>query len=115
MANMALHATPAASLARRSTHGRAPTFGGGGRMIEVDREPDDVAVLISGKEVGVEDAGDSYVLAGCDLADLENEAAQPFPQGLTLQVRSEDGFGTYLFKDKTRRGPRHVIWLGLLG
>ena len=50
-------------------------------MIEVQREDDDVAVLISGKEVGVEDAGDDYVLAECDLADLANEAAQPFQRG----------------------------------
>lgn len=68
-------------------------------MIEVHREPDDVSVLISGKEVVVEDAGDHFVLAECDLADLEHEAAQPFPEGLTLQVRSEDGFGTYLFHE----------------
>ena len=68
-------------------------------MIEVQREPDDVTVLISGKEAGVLDAGDDYVLAECDLADLAIEATQPFPDGLTLEIHSEDGFGTYLFHE----------------
>jgi hypothetical protein len=70
-----------------------------GRMIEVQREADDVAVLISGKEIGVLDAGDDYVLAECDLADLANEASQPFPEGLTFEIHSEDGFGTYMFHE----------------
>lgn len=68
-------------------------------MIEVHRENDDVAVLISGKEVELGDAGDGYVVAECELADLANEAAQLLPTELTLQVQSEDGFGTYLFHE----------------
>lgn len=71
----------------------------GVRMIEVHREVDDVTVLISGKEVDVEDAGEDYVLAECDLADLVDEAVQPFPDELTLQIQSEDGFGTFFFHE----------------
>ena len=75
---------------------------GGGRevaMIEVQRDSDDVSVLISGDEVEILDAGDDYVLAECDLADLAAEAAQPFPVGLSLEIHSEDGFRTYLFHE----------------
>lgn len=68
-------------------------------MIEVQRESDDLLVLISGNEVEVLDAGDDYVFAECNLADLANEVAQTFPEGLTLQVKSQDGFGTYFFRD----------------
>jgi hypothetical protein len=68
-------------------------------MIEVQRDADDVSILISGNEVEILDAGDDYVLAECDLADLATEAAQPFPVGLSLEIHSEDGFGTYLFHE----------------
>ncbi len=68
-------------------------------MIEIQRDKDEVSVLISGKRVVILDAGDDYVLAECDLADLGAEAAQPFPVGLSLQIHSEDGFGTYLFHE----------------
>ena len=66
-------------------------------MIEVQRDAGDVSVLISGKEVKILEAGDDDVLAECALADLATEAAQPFPVGLSLEIHSEDGFGTYLF------------------
>jgi hypothetical protein len=68
-------------------------------MIEVQGDADDVSVLISSKEVEILDAGDDYVLAECDLADLETEAAQSFPVGLSLEIHSEDGFGTYFFHE----------------
>jgi hypothetical protein len=73
-------------------------------MLEVQRESDHVAVLISGKEVEVLDAGDDYVRAECDFGDLENEVAQPFPDGLTLELHSEDGFGTYIFHELSLSG-----------
>jgi Restriction endonuclease len=68
-------------------------------MIEVQRDTGEVSVLISGKEVEILDAGDDYVLAERDLAHLATEAAQPFPVGLSLEIHSEDGFGTYLFHE----------------
>lgn len=68
-------------------------------MIEVQREDDDVAVLVGGKHVEILDAGDDYILTQCDLADLANKAAQALPNDLTLQIHSEDGFGTYLFHE----------------
>ena len=68
-------------------------------MIEVQRENEDVAVVIAGKDVEILDAGDDYVLARCDLADLANEAAQTLSNDLTIQIHSEDGFGTYLFHE----------------
>lgn len=68
-------------------------------MIEVQRDSDDVLVQISGKEVDILDVGNDYILAECNLANLANEMAQPFPKGLILQVRSQDGFGTYLFHE----------------
>jgi hypothetical protein len=68
-------------------------------MIEVQRENDDMAVLIAGTDVEILDAGDEYILAHCDLADLANEVSQALSNGLTLQVHSEGGFGTYLFHE----------------
>lgn len=68
-------------------------------MIEVHRENEDVTVLIGGKDTEILDAGDDYVLAQCDLADLANEAAHALPGGLTIQIHSEDGFGTFLFHE----------------
>jgi hypothetical protein len=68
-------------------------------MIEVQRDADDVSVLISDKEVEIWDVGDDYVLAECDLADLVAEAAHSFPVGLSLEIHSEDGFGTYFFHE----------------
>jgi hypothetical protein len=68
-------------------------------MIEVQRDADDVLVLISGREAEILDAGDDYVLAACDLVDLATEAAQPFPVGLSLEIHSENGFGTYFFHE----------------
>ncbi len=68
-------------------------------MIEVHRENDDVAVLLGGKDAEILDAGDDYILVQCDLADLANEAAQELPDALTIQIHSEDGFGTFLFHE----------------
>lgn len=68
-------------------------------MIEVYRDDDEVAVAIGGKQIGILDAGDDYILAECDLADLANEAAQALPDDLTIQIHSQDGFGTYMFHE----------------
>ncbi len=73
-------------------------------MIEVKREEDEVVVRISGKEVGILDAETTSVLAECELADLAAEGAQPFPDGLELEIHSEDGFGTYLFHELNLSG-----------
>jgi hypothetical protein len=64
-------------------------------MIEVRGEDDDLAVLISNKDVEILDVGEGYILAQCDLSDLASEQSQPLPKGLALEVRSEDGFGTF--------------------
>src|SRR5260370_42511505 len=68
-------------------------------MMEVERKEDDITVLISGTPAGITDAGDDYIRAECDLADLASEPAQPFPAGLLLDIHSENGFGTYLLHD----------------
>jgi hypothetical protein len=60
---------------------------------------DDLVVLISGKEVEILDEGEDFILAECKLADLTGKQSQPFPDGLDLQIQSEDGFGTYFFHE----------------
>ena len=66
------------------------------KMIEVNVEDDHIVVLVAGKEVEILDADGDQIIARCNLADLANESAQ-LPDGLTLQVHSENGFGTNLF------------------
>ena len=56
-------------------------------MIEVHREPDDVSVSISNEEVDILDGADDYILAECKLTDLADEASQPFPKELTIQIQ----------------------------
>jgi hypothetical protein len=68
-------------------------------MIEVRGDNDALAVVISGKEVEILDGGEDYVLAQCSLSDLAYEQAQPLPEGLALEIHSEDGFGTFFFHD----------------
>lgn len=68
-------------------------------MIEVHRENENEAVLIGGKDAEILDAGDDYILAQCDLADLADESAQALPGDLTIQIHSVDGFGTFLFHE----------------
>ncbi len=72
-------------------------------MIEVDREEHDVYIRISGQDIDVLDMSDSgdFVLAECELDDLRAELAQSLPQGVHIQVGSEDGFGTHLFHELT--------------
>ncbi len=79
-------------------------------MIEVKSDDDDVTVLISGKELQImNDAGD-YIFAACELSDLASEASQTLPDGLVLQIRSEDGFGTYFFDELELSGsPGEVV------
>lgn len=68
-------------------------------MIELIESEDDCTVLVDGKEIGLLDAGDDYVLGECDLADLENVSATSFPEKLTIQIQSPEGFGTYFFHE----------------
>lgn len=68
-------------------------------MIEVHRENKNESVLIGGKDAEILDAGDDCILAQCDLADLADESAQSLPGDLTIQIHSEDGFGTFLFHE----------------
>lgn len=78
-------------------------------MIEVQRDSDIVTVWISGKEAEVLDADGDYVRAECDLEDLANEPAQFFPDGLALEIHSDDGFGTYIFHELELSGRLDVI------
>ncbi len=64
-------------------------------------------VLISGKEFEITDSGNDFILVECDLADLANEAAQSFQEGLLIEIRSEKGFGTYLFHELELTGDTH--------
>lgn len=68
-------------------------------MIEVRGKEETLAVLISGREVEVLDGDGDHIAAECKLADLSGEPSQPLPDGLDLQIQSEDGFGTYLFHE----------------
>ncbi|QHN04778.1 restriction endonuclease [Granulicella sp. WH15] len=68
-------------------------------MIEIRGEGDDLAVYVADKEVEILDAGGEHILAECSLEDLTGEQAQPFPDELELEIRSENGFGTYLFHE----------------
>lgn len=68
-------------------------------MIEVRGENDDLAVLISNKEVEILDVGEDYILAQCSLSDLASEQSQLLPKGLALEIQSEDGFGTFFFHE----------------
>jgi len=71
----------------------------GRKMIELSIDGEEPVVEIGGREVEVVDAADDYVLAECDLNDLADDTAAAFPESLRLQVRSEDGFGTYFFHE----------------
>lgn len=68
-------------------------------MIEVHTTPDDVSVLVSGAHIEVLDVADDYIRAQCGLADLAGEVSQPLTDGLTIEIHSEDGFGTYFFHE----------------
>src|SRR5436853_3779389 len=65
-------------------------------MIEVQNP---ISVTVSGHRVSILASGDDSVVAECNLEDLIDEAVQPFPDLLTLEIRSQDGFGTYLFHE----------------
>jgi hypothetical protein len=69
-------------------------------MIEVVRsDGGDLAVFIGKNEVEIQDADDEHVLAECNLDDLDGEQAQAFSSELDLEIRSENGFGTFLFHE----------------
>jgi|GEM_PF-6627034 len=66
-------------------------------MIEIERTEDEITVLISGKAFEITDASDDFILVECEFSDLANQAAQSLPKGLLIEIRSQDGFGTYFF------------------
>jgi hypothetical protein len=68
-------------------------------MFEVRNNDEELAVLLSGKELNVLDAGDDYILAECSLDDLIAEPASALPSELQVEIHSEDGFGTYFFHE----------------
>src|SRR5277367_2930951 len=68
-------------------------------MIEVRGDGDDLAVLVSGKEIEILDVDEDHISAECKLTELTGEQAQPFPIRLDLQIQSENGFGTYFFHE----------------
>jgi len=65
-------------------------------MIEVKYE-EDVTVTISGKDMEILDSSDDYVMVQCELEDLADEPANNFPEKLTLEINSSDGFDTNFF------------------
>jgi hypothetical protein len=68
-------------------------------MITATIDGEDVLVEIAGKEAEILGVGDDFVLAQCGFSDLEGETAGHFPELLKLEIRSEDGFGTYFFHE----------------
>lgn len=67
-------------------------------MIKAKIDGKNSFVEVGGKEVEILDGGGEYILAQCDLGDLSGESGA-FPEGLQLEVHSEDGFGTYFFHE----------------
>lgn len=80
-------------------------------MIEIERTEDDITVFISGKAFEITDASDNFILVECDFADLANEAAQSLPEDLMIEIRSENGFGTYFFHELELTGDTHGVAL----
>ena len=68
-------------------------------MIHIDREDDELVVLIGDKPIDLLDATDDCVLAECELAELDGEHATAWPHDLVIQIRSQDGFGSYFFHE----------------
>lgn len=81
-------------------------------MIEVRGEEDELEVLISGKGTEILDGDEDHILAECKLSDLADEQTQPLPEGLVLQIHSEDGFGTYFFHEAHLSGAPDGVVLG---
>lgn len=68
-------------------------------MIELIEGEDDYTVLIAGKEFDLLDAGEDYVLVECELDELNHVTTPSFPEKLTIQIQSSEGFGTYFFQE----------------
>jgi hypothetical protein len=68
-------------------------------LIELTEREQEYYVTVAGKDIGILDAGDDYVLAECSLDDLRGVSVTTFPEKLTIEVRSEDGFGTFFFHE----------------
>lgn len=68
-------------------------------MIELTEQEEEYHVTVAGRDIDILDAGDDYVLAECDLDNLHGVSVHSFPEKLTIEVRSQDGFGTYFFHE----------------
>jgi hypothetical protein len=68
-------------------------------MIEVKQDGKEFSVLVNGNEIQILDAESNNVLAECELDDLAAEVTTEFPPNLTIQVHSEDSFGTSFFHE----------------
>ncbi len=68
-------------------------------MIQIARDDGEIAVLIGDNRIDLLDATADYVLAECELAELDGERASAWPQELVLQIHSQDGFGSYFFHE----------------
>ncbi|MFN6558784.1 MAG: hypothetical protein RMY28_003140 [Nostoc sp. ChiSLP01] len=66
-------------------------------MIELNKEDEEYYVFVNGKQISISHASEDYVLAECDLTDLNGVVAHPFSKKLKIEVRSENGFSTYFF------------------
>jgi hypothetical protein len=68
-------------------------------MFEVKQAHEQLSAFVSGEELEILDVTDDHVLAECSVEDLVSEQAQPIPANLQIQIRSEDGFGTFFFHE----------------
>lgn len=66
------------------------------RLLEIE---DKVSVLIGTKEIDISDYTDNYLLAECDINDLNGIEIQDFPDKLKILLQNSTGFGTYLFHE----------------
>ena len=56
-------------------------------------------MFIAERNIEILEAEDEHILAECTLEDLSEEQGQSFPVGLDLEIRSENGFGTFFFDE----------------
>lgn len=68
-------------------------------MIELKEEDEEYYVFVNGKQVNISDANEDYVLAECDLTDLNGVVAHRFSKKLKIEVHSENRFSTYFFSE----------------
>ena len=66
-------------------------------MISLKRVKNNYRVTIGKKEFEINEVYQGRMFVECDLKDLCGVSAASFPRKLTLQVNSNDGFGTIFF------------------